>query len=51
MGSLDAGAYVELLAGAGTIGFSVYLAETRMDDSAWQTFGAAITQRGIAHHA
>jgi hypothetical protein len=51
MGSLDAGAYVELLARAGTVGFSVYLAETRMDDVAWQTFGAAIIQRGIAHHA
>jgi hypothetical protein len=47
-GSLDAAAYVELLAKAGTVGFSVYLAETRMPDSEWQVFGDAIAVRGIA---
>jgi len=46
--SLDVGTYVELLAQAGTLGFSVYLAETRMTDADWQALGAAITARGIA---
>ena len=37
-----------LLAQAGTVGFSVYLAETRMTDADWRAFGAAIVERGIA---
>ena len=40
--------YVDLLSRAGTVGFSVYLAETRMTDADWRTLGAAIDQRGIA---
>lgn len=47
-GSLDAAAYVELLAEARTVGFSVYLAETRMPESEWQAFGDAIVARRIA---
>jgi hypothetical protein len=46
--SLDVATYVELLAQAGTVGFSVYLAETRMTDADWHALGAAITERGIA---
>jgi hypothetical protein len=30
------------------VGFSVYLAETRMDDREWQSLGAAIDSLGIA---
>ncbi len=48
LGTLAAADYVELLAEAGTIGFSVYLAETRMTDDEWRAFGAAIASRGIA---
>lgn len=47
-GTVTPAEYVELLAAAGTVGFSVYLAETRMTDVDWRTFGAAITARGIA---
>ena len=47
-GALDVATYVDLLARAGTVGFSVYLAETRMTDADWRTLGAAITERGIA---
>lgn len=46
--SLAAAAYVRLLARAGTVGFSVYLAETRMTPEAWQALGAAMRGRGIA---
>lgn len=49
--SLDAAAYVELLDQAGTVGFSVYLAETRMTDAEWQVFGSGIAERGIARAA
>jgi hypothetical protein len=45
---LTAGAYARLLRRAGTVGFSVYLAETRMDDREWQSLGAAIDSLGIA---
>ena len=47
-GTVDVATYVELLARAGTVGFSVYLAETRMTDTDWRALGAAIDQRGIA---
>ena len=47
-GTVDVATYVDLLARAGTVGFSVYLAETRMTDADWQALGAAIRQRGIA---
>lgn len=47
-GSLDVATYIELLAQAGTVGFSVYLAETRMTDADWHALGAAITARGLA---
>lgn len=49
--SLTAAGYVELLARAGTVGFSVYLAETRMPESEWQAFGEGIAARGIARRA
>lgn len=47
-GVLDVATYVDLLARAGTVGFSVYLAETRMTDADWRTLGTAIVERGIA---
>jgi hypothetical protein len=47
-GVLDVGTYIDLLALAGTVGFSVYLAETRMTDADWRALGAAISARGIA---
>ena len=47
-GTLDVATYVELLARAGTVGFSVYLAETRMTDADWRALGAAIVARRIA---
>jgi hypothetical protein len=47
-GVLDVATYVDLLAQAGTVGFSVYLAETRMTDTDWRALGAAMTERGIA---
>jgi Fibronectin type III domain len=40
--------YAALLHEAGTIGFSVYLAETRMDARDWNTFGRAIAELEIA---
>ncbi len=46
--TLDVATYVELLVQAGTVGFSVYLAETRMTDADWRTLGTAIVARGIA---
>ena len=48
LGTVDVSTYVDLLARAGTVGFSVYLAETRMTDGDWRALGAAIDQRGIA---
>jgi hypothetical protein len=45
---LTSAGYARLLARAGTVGFSVYLAETRMDDREWQSLGAAIATLGIA---
>ncbi|HET6684118.1 MAG TPA: hypothetical protein VFG75_10515 [Gaiella sp.] len=47
-GTVDVPTYVDLLVRAGTVGFSVYLAETRMTDADWRELGAAIDQRGIA---
>jgi hypothetical protein len=40
--------YAELLVEAGTVGFSVYLAETRMQAGQWRTFGEAIAELRIA---
>ena len=40
--------YAALLAEAGTVGFSVYLAETRMQHGEWRTFGDAIDELAIA---
>jgi hypothetical protein len=40
--------YVPLLESAGTVGFSVYLAETRMPESEWQLLGRAVTEGGLA---
>ena len=41
-------AYAQLLADAGTTGFSVYLAETDMPDQAWKAYGTAIAAGTIA---
>jgi hypothetical protein len=46
--SLRAGGYARLLARARTVGFSVYLAETRMTGEEWRELGAAISTLGIA---
>jgi hypothetical protein len=46
--SLPASAYTGLLHEAGTTGFSVYLAETRMTPDDWRTLGTAIAALGIA---
>ncbi len=46
--SVDVSTYVELLDQADTVGFSVYLAETRMADADWRTLGSAISERGLA---
>ena len=46
--SLGAATYASLLDRAGTTGFSVYLAETRMTPEEWQSLGSAILQLGIA---
>lgn len=46
--SLRATAYARLLAQAGTVGFSVYLAETRMTPDDWNALGTAMRSRGIA---
>ena len=40
--------YSSLLDEAGTVGFSVYLAETRMDGAQWRVFGEAIAGGTIA---
>lgn len=47
-GTVDVATYVDLLARAGTVGFSVYLAETRMTDTEWLALGRAIAERKIA---
>lgn len=47
-GSLAAATYVPLLERAGTVGFSVYLAETRMTSEEWRTLGDAIARLGVA---
>jgi hypothetical protein len=46
--ALTGAGYARLLRRARTVGFSVYLAETRMDDREWQSLGAAIDALGIA---
>lgn len=46
--SLRAAAYARLLGRAGTVGFSVYLAETRMTPDDWRALGEAMRARGIA---
>jgi hypothetical protein len=51
LGTVDVATYVDLLVQAGTVGFSVYLAETTMTETEWRAFGAAIDQRGIATRA
>jgi hypothetical protein len=43
--------YAGLLDDAGTIGFSVYLAETRMNEADWHTFGKAIAGLQIARRS
>lgn len=50
-GEPSAERYAALLAEAGTVGFSVYLAETRMRSDEWRTFGAAIDELAIARPA
>jgi hypothetical protein len=47
-GDPSPGRYAELLHEAGTVGFSVYLAETRMHVEEWRTFGEAIVELAIA---
>ena len=42
--------YASLLADAGTVGFSVYLAETDMTTRKWQVLGAAIAGDAVARH-
>ncbi|HET7743408.1 MAG TPA: hypothetical protein VFK76_01585 [Gaiellaceae bacterium] len=46
--SLSAAAYARLLGRAGTVGFSVYLAETRMTPDGWRALGEAMLAQGIA---
>jgi hypothetical protein len=46
--TLGAWGYVRLLRRAATVGFSVYLAETRMTDAQWGAFGAGIAAGRIA---
>jgi hypothetical protein len=43
----SASEYVSMLTRAGTVGFSVYLAETTSPES-WRAFGAGIARSGIA---
>ena len=43
--------YAALLDEAGTVGFSVYLAETRIQADEWRVFGAAIAERTIARQS
>ncbi len=46
--SLRAAGYTRLLDRAGTVGFSVYLAETGMTEDQWRDLGDAIEKLGIA---
>ncbi len=46
--SLDVATYASLPEPARTIGFSVYLAETRRSDADWRALGAATVAGGIA---
>jgi hypothetical protein len=48
IGSPSVGRYARLLERARTVGFSVYLAETRMTRDAWRGLGEAMSTRGIA---
>jgi hypothetical protein len=50
-GSLQAGTYARYLERAGTVGFSVYLAETLMTPEEWGALGLAIARRGIAQRS
>jgi hypothetical protein len=43
----SAAAYAQMLKAAGTVGFSLYLAETT-PDSAWPAYGQGIATLGIA---
>lgn len=45
--AVEPGDYVRLLRAAGTVGFSVYLAETDMTAAGWSAFGRAIAQGGL----
>ncbi len=47
-GTIDVSRYVDLLDAAGTVGFSVYLAETGMTEASWSALGEGIRERGIA---
>lgn len=49
--SLPVERYARLLARAETVGFSVYLAETRMTEEGWHALGEAIGTMGIATYA
>lgn len=49
--SLEVARYARLLEQAGTVGFSVYLAETRMTAAEWRALGDAIAKTGIARAA
>ncbi len=40
--------YSQLLTQAGTVGFSLYLAEVNMPDASWRAYGGAIAHLGIA---
>jgi hypothetical protein len=46
--ALTGAGYARLLRRAGTVGFSVYLAETRMDEREWRDLGSAIASLRIA---
>lgn len=48
-GSLHGSRYARLLEQAGTVGFSVFLAETGMTPDEWRMLGEAIRTAGIAH--
>jgi hypothetical protein len=47
-GTIGIGTYVGLLEAAGTVGFSVYLAETGMTEASWSALGEGIRNRGVA---
>jgi hypothetical protein len=48
LGQVAPARYAQLLAQAHTVGFSIYPAEVGMTADGWQTYGAAITNLGIA---